>query len=402
MQVYNDELYHYGKLGMKWGHHKKVEEPINIRNAKELVEKNKTNHNQVYLRSLIGRASQKDLVSSRRELQYANEDLKKVKILEKLKKDGKSNYQLKMETKYKEKGMSDDEAAVAAYNNIRTKKIVAAIGATALTAAIAYVAYKKWDAEVDKIIKSGTSLQNISNQTDKALPNNFYASNNALDKIRYKGSFGTYLQKKGEVINNEIKVLSDIKQVSQKNAKNALSELVKKDKDFADSLSNYMTKNKVKLDPDYSKGIISKDLYEKFNISLVDHSPERQKLTDSYFKTLSEKGYNAIKDVNDVKYSGYNAINPIIAFNTKDKVSINVKELTSKEIKKYNTIIMGSDIASELTKQGSVAVAAIMGGNVITNTINDKANYKKVSNYRESNPNTKLTNTEIIRMLERT
>ena len=47
-----------------------------------------------------------------------------------------------------------------------------------------------------------------------------------------------------------------------------------------------------------------------------------QSLTDKYFSELTKRGYNAIKDVNDNKFSGYKALNPIIAFNAKGKIDV--------------------------------------------------------------------------------
>jgi hypothetical protein len=47
----------------------------------------------------------------------------------------------KLEDKYKQKGMSDDEAEIAAYRNQRAKKIALGIGAAALAAATVYAVH---------------------------------------------------------------------------------------------------------------------------------------------------------------------------------------------------------------------------------------------------------------------
>ena len=412
MQVYNDELYHFGILGMKWGHHKAVKESAAMTKAKTLLEENKTNSKRVYLKSLIGRASDKDVKAANRELKYAKEDLNKVKILEKLKSNGKTDYQLKMEAKYKEKGMTDDEASVAAYNNIRTKKILAIVGGTALVAATAYFGYKYHKENVDRIIKSGTSLQNIASESDTGLRDTFYSSKNPLDKIKYKGLYGTHIRSEGAgVINKNIKVLSDIKQASPKNAKIALQELIKNDKDFSANLKEYISLDK--LGGDYSdktkiaiksleKGLVDDHVYDVFNASLVDHTPKMQNLTDKYFKTLTDKGYNAILDVNDSKYSGYDAINPIIAFNTKGLVEVmSTDKVSPSDISKARDLGYAQIYGKGFLQLGAQVGIGVAGTKMIGESAKNAIDSHVINKYRKEHPNTKLTNTEIIRMIER-
>lgn len=414
------ELAHYGVLGMKWGHHKRVES-VNMQNArkkvkdtKQQLKKEQTRMNRETGYGMPSDATLKRVSDAGREHRYAKDDLSSVKILEHLEKKGKSKAQLSMEEKYKQKGMSDDEAAVAAYRNIRTKKILLALGTTALVVGGAYTAYKYRDARIDKILKSGTLLQNVTADSTSGIRDAFYSASNPLDKIKYKGLYGeTLASNNGQAFKKDIKLLSDIKQASYKNAHATLSELMKTDSEFSDDLKKYIAGDKWRLGIGYLKktelaeeslkrGILDKNVYEVFNASLVDHSPEMQKLTDKYFNALTKKGYNAIKDVNDSKYSGYKSINPIIAFNSKGLVDvIDVKELTAKEIDKAKNIAYAHIIGSDLVKQGSVISAAILGVKGISSVNRRKNEEAMVKNYRNEHPGSKLTSKEIVRMIER-
>lgn len=416
MQVYNNELYHYGVMGMKWGHRKKQESP-SISKARDKLYKEKVKlkkAEKIYIKNSKSKKNLDDYNSSLREHRYAKEDLKKTIILDKLNGKEKTNSQLKMEYKYKQRGMSDDEAAVAAYNNIKTKKIIAAIGATTLTAAAAYGGYKMWDKRVDKILKSGTTLQNIASESDEGLKDAFYSSKHSLDKMKYKGLYGSHLAESGEkVVNRQIKVLSDIKQASYKNAHQTLKEVASNDKEFINSFHEYIKDNKGLwsgktrrtmdiADRSLSKGIVDEKTYEAFNIFLVDHTPRMQKLTDKYFNALSDKGYNAIKDINDSKYSGYDAINPIISFNTKNKVELSkVTQLSKQELSKHKHIQIAHMFGSEMVKQGMITTGSILGANLYDDFVKENKDKKVVSKYREEYPDSKLSNTEIIRMIER-
>ena len=165
----------------------------------------------------------------------------------------------------------------------------------------------------------------------------FYASSNKLDRVKYQGIYGdTLIKNKGQAVKKEIKVLSDIKQASPKNAQKALEDLIKNDRQFARELTQYMNETVtqplkfnvhhqgrfIKAAEAATSGKVDKNLYEAFNVALVDHDPKMQSLTDKYFSELTKRGYNAIKDVNDNKFSGYKALNPIIAFNAKGKIFI--------------------------------------------------------------------------------
>lgn len=410
-----NELMHYGVLGMKWGKRKKIEskEVTTARNKVSLEKDNYKKASQKYNKATVygllapSQKTLNDFGKASDNLRYAKEDLSSTRILDKLKGKPKSNKQLELEKKYKMTGMSDNEAAVAAYKNIQTKKVVAIAGAVAITAAAAYAGYKIHDNYVDKIIKSGTTLQNISKDSEP-VRDAFYTAQNKLDKTKYKGLLGA----NGYDVKKEIKVLSDIRQASPKNAQNVLKELMTKDPQFKSQFEDYLKQGN-KLGGTYgkhyskslesiSKGNVDKKLYEYFNAALVDHDPKMQGLTDKFYSSLQQKGYNAIRDVNDHKYSGYKSINPIIAFGSSGKVeTISISKMADQEINRAKKIATASIAVPEIIKTGSAFTAAILGTKAVTDKALSVSRDKQIVKYRKKHPNTELTNTEIIRMLER-
>lgn len=355
----------------------------------------------------------KKLKLAKNEHRYAKEDLTKAKILNKLSDKPKSEKQLKWEQKYKEKGMTDNDAAVAAYQRIRTTNILKVTGAVAVTALTAYAAYKIHDDRVDKIIKSGTNLQQITSDGSIGVRDAFYSAGGKMDKMKYKGMYGSVLKERGPVYGKNISVLGNIKQASDKNAHKVLAEMAAKDPEFLKSLKGEMSnQSKLGFDTYYNKmkkakqsldsGKVDKNTYEVFNALLVDHSPGMQKITDSYYKTMASKGYNAIRDINDKKYSGYNTNNPIITFGAKGLIKVtDVKKLTDEEISKADTLSMVYSTGSAMVKSGAQAAGVILsikGGEKI---VKAKVDNKMVDKYKKEHPNTNKNYKEIVRMLER-
>jgi len=420
--MYDDQSYlaHYGVLGMKWGIRKKVDSP-GVKKAKENVKKTKKDFKiesrKVNLKSAFGVASKADLEkleSTVREHSYAKDDLRSTKILEKLNKIKKSEKQLTLEKEYQKKGMSPDEAAVAAYQNIRTKKILMGVAAVAVVAGGAYATYKYREHNIDKILKSGTMLQNVSSDGTLGVRDVFYTTDNGLDKIKYRGLYGYVLKlKEGNAYTKNIEILSDIKQASPKAAEKILGELYKSDPNFAKVLTNAVNNTFLEMSPIYMRkvkkarqsigaGIIDKNVYEVFNASLVDHGLVQQTATDRYLQELARKGYNAIKDVNDSKYSGYGAINPIITFDTKGKIAVkSVQELVGPQLVKDAVKGNAMVFVPQLAGYGGVYAGYKAGIKKFDDVAQSKIRDNYVKDYRKKHPDTKMSNTEIYRMIER-
>lgn len=430
---------HYGILGMKWGVRRYQNGDGSLKPAgrkryeSEATSKARANlktstanlktatsaYNKSSLGGLIkpSKSAQQKLSTAQKEQAFDKRELSSSKILDKLSTKEKSNAQLKMEEKYRAKGYSADDAAVAAYQNIRTKKIIAAVGGTAIAGLTAYGVYKYRDENIDKIIKAGTELKRISPNDSVGVQDAFYAAGNKLDQIKYKGMYGKTIQSRGSgnPYSKTLKVVSDIKLASEKTARESLSDMMKDD-DTKLLVRDWISANKQydsvpKRQEVYAKAIKAinsgnlqdKNIYQAFNTILPDRtSPGATKLQEKFYGSLKAKGFNAIKDMNDSKYSGYEALAPVIGFGTGDKVKVvNVQKLANAEIDKAyaqtRKMLMGSALAKQSAVTGAEIAAGILAGKAVTTASN---NYK-IDAYKKQHPNTQLSRNEILRAVSK-
>lgn len=322
----SEELYHHGIKGMRWGIRRFQNEngsltnagrkrySVDIDKAKERVasaKKQKKDAAIEYNRVTVGgmfynQKATDTLNKANGRLRYVKEQVRSEKTKQKLNAEAgnKSKRRLKLEEEYKAKGMSDEEAEIAAYKRARTEKIIAVTAGVAVTAAAAYVAYKHYDKVTDRYIKAGTELQNISANPDRGVSDAFYFSMTKGDNAKYRGIYGTTIANGGKrVYETKIGVKSAMKVASQKSATNALADLVKNDPSYMDTLAEHFSnsagrysspkQNKVITEGLQSlrKGKVDSKVYEALNLSLVDHSlSTSSKVNSGFYDKLKKNG----------------------------------------------------------------------------------------------------------------
>ena len=230
----------------------------------------------------------------------------------------KSKHRLKLEDQYKRLGMTDEQAQAAANNRIRTEKILAASAAVTVTACATYVAVKHRKNKIDGVIKTGETLQRIEMQdTDSKLHDVFYASKGQHDNHRYENLLGKARKNAtGHAYIMKLEAQGDVRVASMNKCRETFQDLYKNDADFKRTVQDYV--------PDIG-GMRKNKQYDYFNKALVNmHDTDASK---KFYGKLKSAGYGAIQDVNDMKFSGYHAKNPLIVFDN-SKGNIMVKSMT--------------------------------------------------------------------------
>lgn len=322
----------------------------------------------------------------------------------------KSKHRLKLEEKYKAKGMNQAQAEEAAAKRIKAEKIIGIAAGVTVAAATAYVVSKNVQERSDKIIKSGTTLQRISRDPNENLDRPFFTAYKKGDTTKYKGLYGNQITRwGGEPHQMKLKADADVKVVSRDKASKVFADLYKNDPEFKDAFkksNDVMRENdkspvRKKIKDIAAGKMTDKQLrrqgYDAFNIGLVNHDENGNKAAKKFYDKLKSMGYDAVEDINDKKYSGYNAKNPVIVFNRKDKISLSeVKKMTNQEIVSNMKTVYYKQIGGAAAKAGAVYVAGSVG---MKKLMDASAKSLTVKNYKLEHPNTKMTDAQIYEML---
>lgn len=341
-----------------------------------------------------------------------------------------SERQAQYEKEYQEKGATKEEAAAYAHQKIAAEKIIAVTAAVGLTALASYGAYKLIRARGDNFggtIKMGTMLSRISTNDNQGVRDAFYASlsKNAGDVQKYRGMYGNTLASAGRgVYEKSIRAVGDIKVASRKDVAKVLTELrdlpdfrVQMDKMLRDARSSMIpglnsTEGQYKVVDKAIKAIqsgkIDKNVSDAFNQVLVGGGADDRRTKEAithFYDALKKKGYGAIVDMNDRKYSGYNTKRPLIIFDTA-KVSVDaVRRVGREEISSDNAKAMGRLAAETAGKAfvdgipGKVMGMTLLGSVAAGTKVSDnKKDAKFVEEYKKEHPKTDLSYREIARM----
>ena len=398
-----NELTHHGIKGQKWGIRRFQNKDGSLTPA--------------------GRRRYDDGINDK---QYGKADVKKqTKSNEKAYKipKNKSLHRLQLEEKYRKQGLSQEQAEQQAAKRIRTEKYVAAAAAVTVASCVAYAKYKGYTS--DKIFETNTEFQRIMKLAENAeiRQGRQYLAVDKKDKVKYKGLLGSSFETQIEAQNKINKVFNEkavkeaiydvtvknkdtVKVASRKRAEDAFMKLYNEDSEFRKALqerAKETTEQMGFLKP-FSKKLgegklekhqLRKYGYDIFNTLLVDTDKRSESNANKFYDALKKQGMNALEDINDKKYSGYNAKMPIITFDGNfDYVK---REMSKSEIMSNNKKATDMITRPALIKGG----AAFIGMYAAVPIISKMAVDKRVLEYKEEHPNTEMTDAEIRDMVKK-
>lgn len=320
--------------------------------------------------------------------------------------DKKSEHRLKLEEQYKKSGMTDEQAQAAANNRIQTEKILAASAGLTVGACALYIANHYRKERADGIIKAGETLQRIEMQdTGGKLHDTFYVAQGKHDMKRYENLLGACRKSQtGHAYMMKLEAQSEIKVASRNKAIKTFGELYKTDPEFREKVAPYVKvhyggRNRIADLNDFSNRNIKK-MYDNFNTGIVDASMRKTGADQKFYSKLKEAGYGAIHDINDMKYSGYNARKPLIVFdNSKNNILVKSMQemkgdLQGKALNERLKVHAEVKTKSYLERVGLLSAAALT-----TATAKTYRSSPAVQNYKLQHPNTNMTDRQIAAML---
>lgn len=237
-------------------------------------------------------------------------------------------------SKYSQKGYSPQEASIRAKNRIKTEKALAIAGGTALAAAGAYLAYKKY--VKDTVLPNTTVFKQYGSFKPGQPIGNHRSDSFVYDKSDVKGRYGNvrkiqeYLRKdtQGKVFELNSKFDKATTVASPKKARDAFVDNFKNDRYFREDLSEALKRTHAGTDKqDKSvmalrkalsgkKKFLRGDAYDGFTKILKDDNKYADSVKSSYFESLKKQGVNAIVDRDTKKLARTRANRPIIRYGT--------------------------------------------------------------------------------------